>query len=391
MLKNFYRFCLGFFIFFTLFAPVNAQEQDVLVPDPNAETSQDSYYKAKVLEIKDSGVLEIGEGIENHYQDLLIEILDGPDKGLKIDFTHGREFSINENQLLREGEVFIVMKVNRVDGSSIWVYIDKYRVNSYLTIAGMFLLAILIFARFRGLMSVFGLVISIGIIVFYLVPRIAQGENPVFVSLVASLLITFFSIFPSHGLSRHSVLSVVAILITLAMAASLSSLFVSMASLSGLGSEEAYYLQLGGENHLDLKGLLLAGILLGALGVLDDVATTQVAAAEEISRANKRLKFKELYRRSLSVGRAHIVSLVNTLVLAYVGTSLPLMIVFSSTATPLWVLLNGEIIGTEIIRTLVGSSALVLAIPISTLIAALSYSKNPAKGAIGHEDFHPHH
>lgn len=383
--RNLPRISLLILAIFVFVGIVNAQDQEVLTPNPNLqEMPKDDFYKAKVIEIKESGVLDV-EGIKNPYQNLVIEILEGQEKGQQIEFSHGGEFRLSENQLLKKGEIFIAMKINRVDGSSTWVFIDKYRINSYLLIGALFFGAIILLARFRGLMSILGLVVSIAIIVLYMVPKIADGGSPLAISLVASLLITFFSIFPSHGFSRRSILSIISILITLFLAAFFSTLFVSMANLTGLGSEQAYYLQLGGENTINLKGLLLAGILIGALGVLDDIATTQVATTEEISRANKKLKFKELYRRGLSVGRSHIVSLVNTLVLAYAGTSLPLMITFSSESVPLWVMLNGEMIGEEIIRTLVGSSALVLAVPISTFIAAISYSRRHAEGALGHD------
>jgi uncharacterized membrane protein len=160
-------------------------------------------------------------------------------------------------------------------------------------------------------------------------------------------------------------------MVTLAFATGLADLIVGLAHLSGRGSDEALFLQTGYLETVNLRGLLLGGIVLGALGVLDDITTAQAAAVEEISRADPGLGVRDLYRRGLSVGREHITSLVNTLVLAYAGASLPLFILFTlNTNQPLWVTLNSEFVAEEIARTIIGSLALTLAVPITTALAA---------------------
>jgi uncharacterized membrane protein len=153
-------------------------------------------------------------------------------------------------------------------------------------------------------------------------------------------------------------------------------IFVAIGKLFGLGSEEAIYLQLVPLEQLNLQGLLLGGIILGALGVLDDITTAQSAAVDELRKANPALGARELYRRGLSVGTEHITSLVNTLFLAYAGASLPLFILFTIyNDMPLWVTLNSEFIAEEIVRTVVGSVALILAVPITTAAAAAIFSR----------------
>jgi uncharacterized membrane protein len=142
-----------------------------------------------------------------------------------------------------------------------------------------------------------------------------------------------------------------------------------------MGSDEAVDLTLGYFENVDLKGLLLGAIVIGALGILDDVITTQVATVEEIQNAHTRFSFWELYRRGLSVGKEHIASLVNTLVIAYAGASLPVFLFITTSENPLWVILNNEYMAEEIVRTLVGSTTLILAVPISTLLAAYIYSR----------------
>jgi len=156
-----------------------------------------------------------------------------------------------------------------------------------------------------------------------------------------------------------------------------------LARLFGMGTEEAFYVQMGLLENIDLKGLLLGGIIIGALGVLDDVTTGQAAAVDEIHKANPTLPFIELYRRGLSVGREHITSLVNTLALAYIGAGLPLLLLFTTnTVQPLWVAMNAESIVEEIIRTLVGSTTLIFAVPITTALMAHILKRWPSHTSV---------
>jgi len=165
-------------------------------------------------------------------------------------------------------------------------------------------------------------------------------------------------------------------IITLGISVGISQIFIKASHLFGRGSEEAYFLQFGQFGSIDLRGLLLAGIIIGTLGLLDDITTAQTAVVGELRLANKQLSNKEIYSRALVVGKEHISSLVNTLVLAYAGTSLPLFILFTvSDNVPLWAKLNSELISEEIIRTLIGSMALILAVPISTFLATYLLKK----------------
>lgn len=152
-------------------------------------------------------------------------------------------------------------------------------------------------------------------------------------------------------------------------------LAVDFAHLFGLGSEDAVNLSLGQFGNIDLRGLLLGAMVIGVLGILDDVTTAQTATVEELSKANHRLGMMELYRRGISVGQEHIASLVNTLVIAYAGAAFPIFIFIHTATQPLWVILNNETMAEEIVRSLVGSATLILAVPISTLLAAWIYSK----------------
>ncbi len=162
---------------------------------------------------------------------------------------------------------------------------------------------------------------------------------------------------------------------------------VSFTHLFGMGSEESLFI-LGDLPGISLKGLLLGGIMLGLLGVLDDITTAQSAVVDELKQANQSLSFSELYRRGLSVGREHIASLINTLFLAYAGASLPLFLLFSlNQGQELWMIFNNEMIAEEIVRTLVGSTGLILAVPITTALAAYVFQK---RSSAIHKETHHH-
>ena len=224
-------------------------------------------------------------------------------------------------------------------------------------------------------MSLFGLAVSVLIIAFFIFPLIITGWNAFAISVTGAFLIACSTILIAHGCNRRATLALAATCITLMFAVVLAFAGVEFANLFGLGSEESVFLKLDPSLHIDPKGLLLAGIIIGALGVLDDITTSQVSAVDEIRKANPAYGFRRLYKAGMSVGHEHIASMINTLALAYIGASLPMfLILFIGGGAPVWVTLNSAFLAEEIIRTLVGSSALLLATPISTFIAARSFA-----------------
>ena len=199
------------------------------------------------------------------------------------------------------------------------------------------------------------------------------------VGLLGSLAIAFSSMYLAHGFNRRTTVSLIATFITIFIALIMALWAVDITKLFGLGSEEAYYLQAYKLGELDMRGLLLAGIIVGTLGILDDITVSQVSIVEELHDVDKNLSFWDLIRRGLSIGKEHIASLINTLALAYVGVSFPLLLSFSiNQGQPLWVVANSEFIIEEVVRTLVGSVTLIIAVPISTFLAAY-FIKHPPK------------
>jgi uncharacterized membrane protein len=246
--------------------------------------------------------------------------------------------------------------------------VDLERGRPMLLLAGIFVAAVLAFGRWQGVRSLIGLAASFVVIVSFIVPAILDGRSPVPVALVGSLAIMIVSLYLSHGLARKTTAAVVGTALALGLTGALAVAFVQAASLTGLASEEALNanFQVGG---LSLRGLLLAGIIIGGLGVLDDVTMSQASLVFELRRANPAAPVGSLIRGSLAVGRDHIAATVNTLFLAYAGASLPLLILFATSGDPLTSVATSEVVAVEIVRTLCGSVGLIAAVPLTTLLA----------------------
>ncbi len=351
-----------------------------LSASPTATETADAYYRAKVIKIIESGTVTM-DGKPQEYQKLELKILNGSEKGRVITIDHGKDFVIGVFQKVKTGETVILAKpASTLDGKGDVYYItDRYRAPNLIIIAIIFFALAIYFGGKRGFTSIVGMLFSVAVIFYYIIPHIVKGGDPLWTCIIGAISIILLSLYLSHGFNKRTTIALASTLLCLALAVVIDLLFVHIAKLSGNGTEEAFYLQFDTFN-LNLQGLLLGSIIIGVLGVLDDVTTGQAAAIEEIYIANNSLNFQQLYKSGLSVGREHIASLINTLVLAYVGASFPLLLLYSTQKTQsLWVTLNSNFIAEEITRTLVGSSVLVIAVPITTLLAAFYYSRQHKK------------
>lgn len=351
-------------------------------------STPDRYLRGRVLEI-----------LEEREQDMIaenqfVQIVRVRLRGVPSEAAEVRaEFSdvaADPARRLKPGDGVVVAAANE-EGGTVYYVVDRYRMPALGLAVGLFFALAVVFSRRRGITAILGLGITALVLARFIVPAIIGGGNPLVVSLVGALVIVFASIYLAHGFNLRTSIAVGSTLVTLIIAWVLSIVFVGLANLFGLGSEEAFYLQLAPVEQLNLRGLLLGGIILGALGVLDDITTAQAAAVDELRKANPALTMQELYRRGLSVGTEHITSLVNTLFLAYAGASLPLFILFTIyNETPVWVALNSEFVAEEVVRTLVGSIALILAVPITTAAAAIILSRRGGVGTEGMAEGHRH-
>lgn len=261
---------------------------------------------------------------------------------------------------------------------------NKYIVSGFVRDGWIyFLIFIFIFTVWivngkKGFRLIINLAITLGIIFFIIIPLILRGWPPVFTTVIGGTLAMIWSIYFSHGITKKSNTAILGIVISLFVVGILSWIFVKLASLTGLADEEAGVIIGLGYNMINMRGLLLAAIMIGSLGVLDDLAISQVSAVQELKKANPKMKIKELFQASFRIGHDHTGAVVNTLALAYVGASFPLAILLTLRQAPFDTIasaLNNEVVATEIVRTLIGSIGILLSMPICTIIAVKKFSK----------------
>jgi len=247
---------------------------------------------------------------------------------------------------------------------------DFERRGPMLILAGLFVLVVLAFARLRGALSLVGLAISLFIVLVFVVPAILDGKSALLVAVVGSMAVALTTIPLAHGWGAKSLAALLGGAASLMLTALLALLFTDLTHLTGLSSEEAIFLQIGNAD-VSLQGLLLAGMVIGALGVLDDVTISQASTVLALRRANPAMPFRKLFGLALEVGRDHVSATVNTLVLAYVGAALPILLLFSAADLGIGDATNLEVVAKEIVATLVGSIGLICAVPLTTGLAAL--------------------
>ncbi|MGW0610333.1 YibE/F family protein [Streptomyces sp. NPDC002788] len=240
-------------------------------------------------------------------------------------------------------------------------------------LAGIFALAVVVVGRLRGVMALVALAISFLVLNFFVLPAILQGSNPLLVAVVGSSAIMLIALYLCHGLSARTSVAVLGTLISLLLIGVLGSQFIGWAALTGNTDDNTGLIH-GLYPTIDMSGLLLAGVIIGSLGVLDDVTVTQTSAVWELHEANPSMGWRGLYRAGIRIGRDHIASVVNTLVLAYAGAALPLLLLFSIAQSSVGTVANSELVAEEIVRTLVGSIGLVASVPVTTALAALVVS-----------------
>jgi uncharacterized membrane protein len=271
------------------------------------------------------------------------------------------------------GDRLVLGEVAIDGGEASYYLVDYDRERPLLLLLALFVGAVLALGRFRGFGALAGLVLSVGVVVGFLLPAISEGADPLAAAMVTAVVVATAALFLAHGVTVTTAVALVGTLCSLAITGLLASLFIGFAHLTGVISEEGAYLDIAG-GSVQVGGLLLAGIIVGSLGVLDDVTVTQVAAVAELRRARPHGSFADVFRPAMRIGRDHVSSTVNTLVLAYVGASLPLLLVLSGTTRSAREVLTGEVFATEIVRALVGSIGLVSAVPITTALAAWALS-----------------
>lgn len=349
-------------LFALLLIPALASAQE-FVPDTVTTA------KARVLEVLSQETREIpGTSVETVYQTIRAEILDGVESGKVVTIE-------NDYLALKEGELFFVQHtVNELDSTDYYVVSEPYRIAPLAILFAFFVGVVLYFGGKHGARGLLALGGSLFFIVALLLPGILEGYPPVLVAVAVSSLIVVLGSYVTHGFNKTTSTAVIGMLLTIILTGALAYASILFTRLSGFSGDEVVYLNFNTSGGIDIAGLLLAGILIGALGVLYDAAIGQAVAVEELARAGqsagRRISRLEVYKHALRIGREHIGALVNTLAIAYVGAALPLLLLFYGFGSDTIIIaLNREVFATEIVRTLVGSIGLVLTVPITTAIS----------------------
>lgn len=306
-----------------------------------------------------------------------VRISEGPDKGDAIELP--QEADTNGARLEVGDHIVLAYYADAGEGFE-YAYADRERRPPLLALGVVFAIAVIALGRWKGLRALAGVAVSLAILAAFILPALLEGRSPVLIALVGGSAIAVIALYLAHGVNVGSTIALIGAFASLALVGLLAWGFVELTAMTGRAAEEAATLQVLA-SQVQLKGLVLAGIVIGTLGVLDDVTVLQVSAVWELHHANPDMSRVELYRSAIRIGRDHIASTVNTLVLAYAGASLPLFLLLTQAHQSLSDTANSEVIGTEIVRTLVGSIGLVASVPITTILATWAITQRQRSAA----------
>jgi uncharacterized membrane protein len=335
-----------------------------LSPPPEPSLPQIELVRARLLRIEQPGA-------DPTQPDARVEILSGPRAGTESPAWLQGPTGSQEVPRYDVGDEVIVAISPEPDGEFVAVN-DLWRIPTITVLLGIFAVAVTVVGGWRGVRSLVALALTLAVITRVVVPLVLAGWDPLWLAVVTASALTAVTFLLTEGARRATASAALGTFVALALAATLASLFNGAARFSPLqGSEDLAFLQTIVRPDLDLGGLLLAAIIFGALGILDDVTITQAATVQELYEADPRVSRLELARRAMNVGRSHIAATVNTLVLAYVGASLPLIVLLAAGHQDPLLISSQEIVAVEVVRAIVGSIGIVAAVPITTAVAVL--------------------
>lgn len=370
---------LASLLFFTNPSFAQGSEENLQLTEEKTAQLPEEILQGQVATIlEEREIIPTGSDKSQLYQKLEILITKGSLKGKKITVENGN-IALNNLQKYQTGDQLMITYTKNFEGEDFYYISDYVRVNPLVWLFAIFVIMAVLVGRLKGFTSLIGMGISFLVIFWLIVPRISLGDDPVQIAILGSLIIIPATFLLSHGINKKTLIAIAGTLIALIITGFLATFFVEAAKLTGFASEEAGFIQALKPGVVNIKGLLLAGIIIGLLGILDDITISQSAIVEQLKLANPKLKELELYKKAMQVGKDHIASMINTLVLVYTGAALPLLILFIDNPRPFLEILNHEIITEEIVRTLVGSIGLILAVPITTFIAVFMFSLNKEK------------
>lgn len=333
-----------------------------------AQQSDEYSFEARIDEIH---TIACDNHPEDSCEQITATIETGPQNGQQISIIHDPADDLGGRTMQLSPQMSVIVQAQNIGEETQYFISDEVRRTPMIWLAILFAVSVFLFGGLKAMRSFLGMVVSFLILLFFIIPRILAGDSPVIVSLVGACAIMIITFLLCHGWNKKTWAAFGGTAGSLAVTAVLAAGFSVYAHMTGTADEEMLFL-LADYPALNTRGILLAGIIIGSLGVLDDITISQASAVFELRRANPLLSMAALYRSALRIGADHIAAAVNTLVLAYAGTALPLLLLLVGTPTnEAWfTFINREMIAQEIIRTLTGSIGLLAAVPLTTLLAS---------------------
>lgn len=301
-----------------------------------------------------------------------IQLDEGPDAGNLTSLSFPL---IASSPKLEPGDKIYVAHVSEAVSGPAYYYVDRNRGSVLLLLGAVFVAFVIVLGRWRGAMAILGLAGSIAVLLLFVIPAILAGSDPLVVAVVACSAIAFLALYLAQGFSTVTTVALLGTLGGLVVAIVAAQVWVAMAQFTGFSTEGSFLVSLGAQ-QVDLSGLVLAGIIIGALGAIDDMTVTQAATVAELRAAAPDMSRRQTFAAAMRVGKDHVASTVNTLVLAYAGASLPLLILFTLTHRSWASVVSEEAVAIEIVRALAGSLGLVAAVPITTALAAAAFASS---------------
>ena len=351
----------------------------VEIPGNGFSTLGSDTVRAEVTQILEGGKVDMG-GHTQKYQVVQVNILEGKYAGIPMQIDYGKRQLRSDEYDLAVGDK-VMVSISKTPQNEVNAYfVDFIRTTPIIWLTVIFAAAIIVISRWKGVGALLSMVFSLYIIIDYIIPHILIGEDPLRVSIIGSAILLGVTLYLTYGWTLKTHSSVISMILVLLLTGALSALFVVFSKLNGTGDENVMFLMQELKTPINLRGLLLGGMIIGALGVLDDLVTTQASAVFELHHANPNFGFRALYNSAMRIGQDHVAATVNTLVLAYAGASLPMLLLFSLARADYGYLINFAFIAEEVVRTLVGSLGLIAAVPITTVIAILFAQRSESLG-----------
>lgn len=297
-----------------------------------------------------------------------VEIISGEKSGQTLETE--QSFNTPNTPSFTTGDKVKVSIYKNPDGTQQIFISDYVRTTPLYLLFAVFIILVLLVGKKQGLGAIAGMAVSFGTLFLFIIPQITNGTNPVWVTLIGVLFILPVTFYLSHGANKKTTIAMVSTFLSVCFTSLLALLLINTAKISGYANEQAGFIQFARGGNFDIQGLLFAGIVISVLGILDDVTVSQASIVNELKKDSPKAKAWEIYKRAMNVGRDHISSVVNTLVLVYTGASLPLLVLFTDNSIGFADAINNEIVAEEIVKTLVASIGLILSIPLTTYLAA---------------------